>query len=185
MGTFQFGEPHMEKHLFYPAHGSAQCCTVLQEWTVISGEWPYVHGSHMLFNCKFCQLFQVVLWPDSICLAWPFKGVPSTCSTRELLPAEKHKPIPHEITALKDQWNRSLFYFIFKKSHNIYIYFRDWYNLKCFKSPIKLLHSPLYYSSVKLIYHELGHAFLWFCSLLTPPLPSLRVPEPHLLGVKI
>lgn len=79
-------------------------------------------------------------------------------------------------------FKRSLFYFIFKKSCNIDIilYCRARDNLKYSNSSIKLLNSSPRYFLIKLIYQELGHVFLWFCSLLIPPLPTSRVQGPLL-----
>lgn len=174
----------MEKCLFYLVIFLLNLVGILQGWSIISGEWPYVHGSHMSFNCKFfgCSrlFFGQIL--DSICLSWPFKGVLSTCSTRELLPAERYKSIPYSFRVPGKVFKRSLFYFIFKKSCNIDIILHCRDNLKHFNSSIKLLNFLPCYFLIKLMYQKLSHVFLWFCSLLTPPLPTSRVQGPLLQG---
>lgn len=65
----------------------------------------------------------------------------------------------HSLKGLVKLIKRSLFYFISKISTNVYIILYCKIAItKCFNSPIKLLNSPLYYSSVKQVMLFCGFA---------------------------
>lgn len=118
------------------------------------------------FSCS--RLF---FWSDSICFSWPFKGVLSTCSTRELLPAERHKLIPYRSIAFEDQGKFSkgpCSILSLKKSCNIDIilYCSDRDNLKYSNSSIKLLNSPPRYFLINWYTRSLVMFFCGFAHFL-------------------
>lgn len=184
MRTFQCGKSY-GKALLLSGHNFVQSYTVLWSWSVTQEDdcMFMVDAGYLTVNCINCSRVFFGELPSAIIDYNIRESVLSACSTRELLPVNKHKQTSYTSRASKDQGNfkRPLFYFIFEKSYYVYIilYCRNWSNLKFFISPIKLLNYPLYYSSVKLMYREIGHVRkAWVCSLLTPPLPTSKVQGP-------